>query len=264
MRTRTILSLALALVMASLARAEATPEARAWLDQLAELIAEKPFRMEYVMGFDGMQGETQFSGDATGDLLQVDSTHLATNIAMTVGGEAMGDATMTIRTHTVCDGEFLWAEMNMVDVGMEQVAKISLAELAALQEQQGGLGLGQSSMYMDPISQIEALVSAFDVELLEVSDGKVQLSLAATEETSAQLGAQLEGVDTASGVLTLEESNAAPVSLKLDIGGQVNMSMRFTSFEQLETADIPEGSFQYAPEPDAQVMDLGEMIRSSM
>jgi len=65
-------------------------------------------------------------------------------------------------------------------------------------------------------------------------------------------------------VLTLEESNAAPVSLKLDIGGQVNMSMRFTSFEQLETADIPEGSFQYAPEPDAQVMDLGEMIRSSM
>ena len=260
MRMRLILTVLMVLGLAPVAHAEATPEAREWLDRLYGLVQEKPFRMDYLVQLEGEQGGQQINAEVEGDLLQSGPLRSVNNLRMQVGGEATGGQVMTIHSRQISDGEILWAETNLVEMGMNQVAKIEIARLAEIQAEASGLELNQSSMYMDPISQIEMLVSAFDVSLLGVADGEVRLSLVPTEETAAQLDEGLEGDATAHGVLTLREDTAAPVSLIVELGPQMTATLSFSNFEFVDEADIPEGTFSYTPEPGVQVLALGQML----
>lgn len=260
MRTRLILTAALVLGLASTAHAEATSEAREWLDRLYGLVQEKPFRMDYLVQLEGEQGGQQINAEVKGDLLQSGPLHSVNNLEMQISGAATDGQVMTIHSRQVSDGEILWAETNLVEMGMNQVAKIEITRLAEIQAEASGLELNQSSMYMDPISQIEMLVSAFDVSVLGVADGEVRLSLVPTEETAAQLEEGLEGGATAHGVLTLREDTAAPVSLVVELGPRMTASLSFSDFEFVDEASIPEGTFSYTPEPGVQVMDLGQLL----
>lgn len=264
MKTRLILTLALVLGFTSMARAEATPDARKWLDRLYGLVQEAPFRMDYLIRIDGMQGEQSINAEVKGDLLQNGPTRSVNSLEMQVGGAATGGQTMTVNSRQISDGEVLWAETNLVEMGMTQVAKIDLATLAEIQGEASGLELNQSSMYMDPISQIEMLVSAFDVSVLGVEDGEVRMSLVPTEETAAQIEQEYPGGAAATGLLTLRESDAAPVSLTVSLGEGMKASLDFSNFEILSEADLPEDAFTYTPEPGVQVMDLAPLLKAGM
>lgn len=264
MRFRLLVAVALVAGATSLARAEATPDARAYLDKLYGLVQESPFRMDYSIRIDGMQGDQEINAEIAGDLLQDGPTHAVNTLKMQVGGAATGGQTMTVHSRQISDGETLWAETNLVEMGMTQVAKIDLATLAEIQGEVSGLELNQSSMYMDPISQLETMISAFDVSVDGTSDGVVRLKLVPTEQTAAQLADEYDTGGSVSGVLTLREDDGVPVSVDVDLGTGMSASLTFTNFEKLSEADLPEDAFTYTPEPGVQVMDLAPLLRSGM
>ena len=70
--------------------------------------------------------------------------------------------------------------------------------------------------------------------------------------------------DEISGVLKLRETDAAPVSAHVKMAGEMDVVIEFTTFETIDAADIPEGTFTYTPEPGAQVVDLAPLLRAGM
>lgn len=264
MKTRLLLTFALLLALSPTAHAGASDDARVWLDRLYGLVEESPFRLDYHIRIDAQQGGQAINAEVKGDLLQNGPTHSVNNLEMQVGGAATGGQTMNVHSRQVADGEVLWAETNLVEMGMNQVAKIDLATLAEIQNEASGLELNQSSMYMDPMSQIEQLVSAFDVSVLGVADGEVRLSLVPTEETATTIEQQYPGGATATGVLTLREADAAPVALVVELGDEMRATLEFSNFEKIAEADLPEDAFSYTPDPGVQVMDLAPLLKAGM
>jgi hypothetical protein len=182
---------------------------------------------------------------------------------MAMKSPAMGETAMEVNSRQVSDGTTVWAETFVSAMGITQVGKIALADLRALEEESSGVGLGQSSLYMGPMSMLDGLIEAFDVKVIEVVEGTVSLSMTPTAETTAEMAE--EGITgEVTGVLKLREQDAAPVSAHVQMGGEMDVVIEFTAFEKIDAADIPEGTFTYVPEPGAQVVDLAPLLRAGM
>lgn len=244
--------------------AEASPEATKWLDRVRDTVNHQPFRVDYTFELSGSIEGQPMSANAKGNLLQggpgLSINELDMQAAMGAGGADM----MSMHSRQVSDGTMLWAETYIENMGLTQVGKVELAVLREVAAKNSGLELDQSMMFMDPISQIETLVKAFDVEVEEGDAGTVNLLLSPTKATLAQLGTDgADGVEM-SGVLVLEKKHALPVSMDVALGKELTIRMDFSSFEILEAQDIPKGTFTYTPEAGVQVVDMAPMFKAGM
>jgi len=261
MKLRMILTLAFVMTWTAGAHAAADEAATKWLEKLFGLVDDHAIRAEYVVTATGEQEGMAIEAKMTGQLLQANGTLYTNNIDMEIKSPAMGDQAMAVTSRQVSDGTTLWAETYVSAMGITQVGKISLAELAELQGQ-GGMQMGQSTMFMSPMAMLESIVEAFDVTVLEIAEGTVSLSMRPTAETAAII--EKEGGQTdVNGVLRLREKDASPVSAKVRSSG-FDVLISFDVFETVAKSDIPEGTFTYTPEPGAMVVDLAPMLRSGM
>jgi outer membrane lipoprotein-sorting protein len=262
MKLRIALILAVVLASAGTAQAAADEQATKWLERVFGLVQDKAFQTDYSVQVSGETQGVLVDAKLQGELLQSGAKHYTNALQMEVKMPAMGETPMEVTSNQVSDGEILWTETYVSAMGITQVAKISLSELEEILADQQGLEVGQSSMYMDPMSQLEMLVDAFDVSVLKIAEGEVSLALSATEETRAQF-AELEDPEI-SGVLVVREEDAVPVSINVAIGTSMTVDMRFEGFELMAPEDVPGDAFVYTPEPGVQVMDLGQMLRAGM
>ena len=264
MRLRTILILATMLGLSATAHAEATPEAAQWLQRLHDLVQDQAFRMDYTIHMTGEQGGQSIVVEIKGNVLQDGPTHSINSIEMEVGGAATGGEAMAVTSRQISDGTALWAETHLVSMGITQVGKIDLATLAEIQAAGSGLELNQSSMYMDPISQIEMLVSAFDVTVEDSTGETVRLVLVPTRETVAELESEIPEAGDASGILVLDAANATPVTMDISLGATMDIAIAFSNFETIDREDIPDGTFEYAPEEGTVVTDMAPLLKAGM
>lgn len=254
-----------ALLLASApAFAEASPEAAEWLDRVHQLVEGKAFRLDYTFSLNGNIEGQAISADAQGNFLQ-GGPRLSVNELELEAAAGPGSAEkMSIHSRQVADGKVLWAETNMVSMGMTQVGKVDLEVLEEIAAARSGLQLGQSMMFMDPVSQMESLITAFDVVAADGEAGTVNLILTPTAETLAQLGSEVQEPGEMHGVLVLKEEGAVPVSLDVTLGSQLEIRMKFSNFEVLDPADLPEGTFSYTPAEGQNVMDMAPMLKAGM
>ncbi len=264
MKLRLILTLLLMLGLSAAAHAEATPEAAKWLQQLHDLVENQAFRMDYTIHMTGEQGGQSIVAEIKGNVLQDGPTHSINYLEMEVGGAAAGGESMVVISRQVSDGTVLWAETHLVSLGITQVGKIELATLAEIQAAGSALELNQSSMYMDPISQIEMLVSAFDVTVEESGGETVRLILVPTAETAAQIEARMPEGGSASGALVLDAKSAIPVSMEISLGSTMDIEIAFSNFETIDREDIPEGTFDYTPAEGTTVTDMAPLLKAGM
>jgi outer membrane lipoprotein-sorting protein len=250
--------------LSSTAHAEATPEAAQWLQRLHDLVQDQAFRMDYTIHMTGEQGGQTIVVEIKGDVLQDGPTRSINSMEMEVGGEATGGEAMAVTSRQISDGTVLWAETHLVSMGITQVGKIDLATLAEIQAASSGLELNQSSMYMDPISQIEMLVSAFDVTVEDSTGETVNLILVPTEETIAELESELPEAGNASGTLVLNAANATPVTMDIMLGDAMEIAIAFANFEVVDRGDIPDGTFDYTPEEGTAVTDMAPLLKAGI
>jgi outer membrane lipoprotein-sorting protein len=258
------LILTLILGLSGTAHAEATPEAAQWLQQLHDLVANQAFRMDYTIHMTGEQGGQSIVAEIKGDVMQDGPAHAINNLEMEVGSAGADGQSMVVNSRQISDGTVLWAETHLVSMGITQVGKIDLATLAEIQAAGSGLELNQSSMYMDPISQIEMLVSAFDVTVEDSAGETVRLILAPTEETVARMETEMPDGGSAAGTLVLDAVSAVPVSMEISLGTAMNIQIAFSNFETIDREDIPEGTFSYTPEAGTAVTDMAPLLKAGM
>ena len=265
MKLRLTLILALMLGLSASAHSEATPEAEQWLQRLHDLVQDQPFRLDYTIQMTGEQGGQPIVVGIKGNVLQDGPTHSINSIEMEVGGAAAGGGEpMAVTSRQISDGITLWAETHLVSMGITQVGKIDLATLAEIQAAGSGLELNQSSMYMDPISQIEMLVSAFDVTVEDSAGETVRLILVPTEETAAEIADKMPEGGSAAGALVLDAASAIPVSMEISLGASMEIVIAFANFEALDREDIPEGTFEYTPAEGTTVTDMAPLLKAGM
>jgi outer membrane lipoprotein-sorting protein len=238
MKLRIALILAVVLASAGTAQAAADEQATKWLERVFGLVQDNAFQTDYSVQVSGETQGVLVDAKLQGELLQSGAKHYTNALQMEVKMPAMGETPMEVTSNQVSDGEILWTETYVSAMGITQVAKISLSELEEILADQQGLEVGQSSMYMDPMSQLEMLVDAFDVSVLKIAEGEV--------------------------VLVVREEDAVPVSINVAIGTSMTVDMRFEGFELMAPEDVPGDAFVYTPEPGVQVMDLGQMLRAGM
>ena len=265
MKLRVTLFLALMLGLSATVHAEATPDAAQWLQRLHDLVQDQAFRMDYTIHMTGEQGGQAIVVEIKGNVLQDGPTHSINSMEMEVGGVATGGGEpMAVTSRQISDGTVLWAETHLVSMGITQVGKIDLATLAEIQAAGSGLELNQSSMYMDPISQIEMLVSAFDVSVEDAAGETVRLILVPTEETAAQIADKMPEGGSAAGALVLDAASATPVSMEISLGASMEIEIAFSNFETIDREDIPEGTFDYTPAEGTTVTDMAPLLKAGM
>ena len=264
MKLRLFLILILTTGLCASAHAEATPAAAEWLQKLHDLVENQAFRMDYAIHMSGEQGGQSIMVEITGNVLQDGPTHSINSLEMEIAGATPDGESMAVNSRQISDGTILWAETNIVSLGMTQIGKIDLATLAEIQAAGSGLELNQASMYMDPISQIEMLVSAFNVTVDESSGETVRLVLVPTAETAARIEEEMPDGSSAIGTLVLDATTAIPVSMEINMGPTMNIEIEFSNFEAIDPADIPEGTFSYTPADPAAVTDMGPLLKSGM
>lgn len=263
MKLRMILILALALGTFGQAHAAADEAAQIWLEKLFGLVDSQGVRAEYVVTAKGMEDGMAIEATMRGELLQASESLYTNSIEMEIKAPAMGDQPMAVTSRQICDGTTVWAETFVSAMGITQVGKIALSDLQKIQAAKGELELGQSTLFMSPMSMLESLVEAFDITVLEIAGGKVSLSLTPTEEAVAKLGAD-GGLDQTSGILELREADATPIAAHVSMSSEMDVVISFQVFETIVVGDIPEGTFSYTPEPGAQIIDLAPLLKSGM
>jgi len=264
MKLRIILILTLMLGLSATAHAEATPAAAQWLQRLHDLVENQAFRMDYIIHMTGEQGGQSVAVEIKGNVLQDGPTHAINSLEMEVGGAVTGGETMVVNSRQISDGTVLWAETHLVSMGITQVGRIDLATLAEIQAAGSGLELNQSSMYMDPISQIEMLVSAFDVTVEDSAGETVRLILLPTKETSARIETEMPEGSSAAGALVLDAASAIPVSMEISLGATMDIEIAFSNFEALDREDIPDGTFDYTPAEGTVVTDMAPLLKAGI
>lgn len=232
---------------------EATPDAKKWLDTMAALYDKAPLSADFELTLGAASG-LPVSGTAHGTLILKDRKHQRVEMKMAMGGGGGGGQSLQIELLTVSDGTSSWTEMNMG--GGKQVIKFSLDD-AEKMSAGGGMGMGMSAM--DPISQIEHLTKAMDVELVTVAGGEVTLSAKMTEEAKASLGNSPVPVDSDL-TIVLDEKTGHP--LRMTFGGveQPMMKLETTRFEFVDESELPAGAFSYTPPEGVQVMDGSQLM----
>ena len=265
MKLRMILTLALLLGTFASAHATADEDAAKWMEKMFGLMADNAVQTDFAVIVDAeIQGQS-LKADVKGELIHADTNHYVNSLEMQMVMPGMGTEPMTMTSRQVADGETMWAETHLASLGMTQIGKISLAELDAMMKEQSGLELGESALYMDPMSQLESIVEAFDVSVIEIAGGLVSLSLAPTAETMESLAAQMEGQSLdIQGTLILREEDAVPVSATVRIDPKSQIEISFENFSLLVRDDIPKDTFLYTPPEGAQVVDMAPLLRAGM
>ena len=266
MKLRMILTLALLLGTFASAHAAADEDAAKWMEKMFGLMADNAVQTDFAVIVDAeVQGQS-LKADVKGELIHADTNHYVNSLEMQMVMPGMGTEPMTMTSRQVADGETMWAETHLASLGMTQIGKISLAELDAMMKEQSGLELGESALYMDPLSQLETILDAFDVSVIEISEGVVSLALAPTDETLKSMQTAESALDSldVSGVLRLREEDAVPVSATITLDANSQIEMSFENFSLLVREDIPEDTFVYTPPEGAQVVDMGPLMRAGM
>ncbi|RKZ06163.1 hypothetical protein DRQ53_00475 [bacterium] len=264
MKVRIILLLLMLTGLAVQASAEASPEAREWLDRLDALYAGAAFQVDYTLELRvEAQGQT-ISANAKGNLLQGGPRLSINELEMQAAAGPGGAEMMSVHSRQISDGTTLWAETNMVNMGITQIGTIDLDVLDEFAASSSGIELNQSMMFTDPFAQIDMLIEAFDVVVADGEAGTVNLIMTPTAETTAGFGSDLPEGSEMTGLLVLTREQAVPVSLDVALGSMMQIRMQFTDFELLDRDEIPEGTFTYTPEPGATVTDLTPMLKAGM
>lgn len=237
------------------ALAESSPDAVKWLEKMAGTFEKAPLRF----GFDAdsqveQMGQTM-DMNMTGKMTYADPRHVRMDLDMKISAPGMPQA-IDMSMFSVSDGTYMWMEMENPMMGGIQAMKIDLDKAGQL-NQAGGMG---NPAEMDPVSQIQDLVTKYDIEVVEVSGGKVTLKGVMTEAAKQELqasGGQAEGAEHL--VLVLDESNAFPVEMRVG-SPQPTVTMRFTEVEFVDKDSLDPALFSYTPPEGVQVMDLGAMV----
>ena len=266
MKLRMFLTLVLALGSVAGAHAAADEDAAKWMEKLFGLVSNNAIQTEFTVTVNAQVQGQPLTADVSGDLIHADPRHYVNSLQMEMMMPGMGDAPMTMTSRQVADGETMWAETHITSLGMTQVGKISLAEMEELFAGQKGFEIGESALYMDPLSQLETILDAFDVSVIEIAEGLVSLALAPTEETMKSMLAAEGTPDSLeiSGVLRLREEDAVPVSATITLDANSQIEMSFENFSLLVREDIPEDTFLYTPPEGAQVVDMAPLMRAGM
>jgi hypothetical protein len=233
--------------------AASTPEAAEWLDKMAAS-AGGAFRTKYRGTME--QSAMGLAMRIEGDLVQIDPTHVRSELTMHMGGGESSPA-LQVSVLTVADGKHAWTETELL--GGKQVVKASLDDLADLAKEDARLRHVQSS---DPLGQIRQMAETFDFVVRGRDEGKVTLSAKLTAEGLAELGQELpeETAQALSEVtLVVHEKTGFPASIA--VGGETPfLTMHFDEFEVVDPAKVPPETFAYTPPEGAPVMDIGATL----
>lgn len=265
MKLRMILTSLLVLGSFASAHAAADEDAAKWMEKLFGLIADNAIQTEFTVVVAAEAEGQQINATVKGDLIHADPKHYVNALQMEMLMPAMGDTPMSMTSRQVADGETMWAETHIASLGMTQIGRISLAEMEELFAAQNGLEVGESALYMDPVSQLETLVEHFDIAVIEIADGLVTLSMAPTDEAMKGLAEEMDGKDLdIEGTMILREEDAVPVSATVRLDANSRIDMSFENFSLLVRDDIPEETFTYTPPEGAEVVDMGPLLRAGM
>jgi outer membrane lipoprotein-sorting protein len=243
----------LAVLPASQVLGEATPEAQKWLDKLAKVHDDGPFKVHYSSTMQAAQMGQSITIEMDGDITQGGERHQRMTMKGAMKMPGM-ETPMEMNILAVSDGDTVWTEIHHPMMG-KQVMKIGIDAAAELSQTSGFTGTG-----VDPIGQIRQMTEAFDLDVAGQADGVVTLVATMTEETREKLGSAMPALgDDMQLELMLDEKTGFPSGMKLGGEGAPLVSMTFSDFERLDPEGMDKDLFVYTPPEGATVTDLGAM-----
>lgn len=249
----------LALGLTTAVLAEATPEAKQWLEKMAQMESDKAFSMDFVTEMQMTQGDQTMSMTGNGTMLKLDATHLTGSVEMTMSGiPGMGD--MSMKMKMVADGTHYWMDMDNPMSG-RMVGKMTLEQFQQMQES-GQAGMGGGPQPFDPMDQVKELQRLFDLSVDGVSDGRVTLRGLLNQEALGEIsqGQQFDAMGVNAMVMVLDEETALPQEMRIETAAGPLMTMRFENVKVMDPAAVDKDKFNFTPPEGVQVMDLGAMM----
>lgn len=254
------LAVLVTLLAAASVQAEATPDARAWLEKMVSFYDRGPFSVSYSADMRVAQEGQTMSMDMQGQLTHTDPKHMRMDISMDMLMPGAGDGPLQMKMLVVIDGETVWVDMDNPMMGGRRVMKMSYEQA----EQSGG-NMGLTNLKnMDPVSQMKEMMDKFDFQVVREEGGEVILSAPIDPDALArmgQMGQMIHGQSTEGWemVLVLDAEDAVPKEVRMGPTDEPMMTMRFSDWEFYGAAGAPAGTFDYTPPEGVQVMDLGAM-----
>lgn len=239
--------------------AESTPEARQWLEKMAAVHEKGPFSVNYSADMTIAQGGQTMDAQMSGRLTQADKRHVRMQMTISMNVPGM-DQQMEMQMLGVADGEFMWMEMNNPMLGGKQVMKFPLDKMEEMAQLKSGAGMGAGFGNLDPMKQVEEMARMFDMDVVDVSEGRVTLSANMTDEAKAKLGGMVpagDAGDLSRFIIVLDEKTGFPTQTRVG-GDEPVMVMNFTDLEFHDS--VEPGTFSYAPPDGVQVIDMGRML----
>jgi outer membrane lipoprotein-sorting protein len=235
--------------------ADLTPEAREWLEKMADL-EQSPFEMDYSAKAEIEAMGTTMTINVDGHYVQSDERHMRMTLNMLMAGNEGSTEMSALR---VADGSTMWTEVNNPMLGGKQIMKIGLDRMDQMAAANPRMGLAGQWSGMDPVDQIRQLAEQFDFDVIGSDADIVTLSAKMTPEGLPQLGIPPETASQMTIVMVIDKGTGFPKEAQ--VGGEKPLvTMTFTDFKQLDRSTIEPGSFSYSPPEGVRVMDLGVML----
>ncbi len=227
--------------------------------KMVDLTGKGPYSVDLNAKMNVNQMGASMKMTMSGNMLIADPTHLRSNITASMqmpGNNPDMPTEMDMAMKQVFDGEVMWMEVEMKQMGMKQVMKMSL-EAMKKQAEKAGLNMPGGGL-MDPATMIQNLEKFLDMKIDKEADGKVYLKAEIKEEASKKLG--LAGTGMGNFNMVIDKNDFFPMKVEMYMNDEPMMVMDMTNYKRVNKADIPEGSFSYTPPEGVQVMDLDAMM----
>lgn len=238
------------------------PKVKKILQKMVEVTQKGPYSIDLnaEMKINQMGASMKMTMD--GNMLIADPTHIRSTINATMQmpqGNPDMPSEMDVAMKQIFDGQIMWMEVEMKQMGVTQVMKMSL-EAMKKQAESMGVNLPGGGL-MDPATMIQNMEKIMDLEFVRQKDGKVFLRAEIKGKILAKMGGGGTGIGAFE--MVIDQKNIFPMELRMMMGEEPFMNMKMSNYKLVDKGSIPADTFTYTPAEGATIMDLDAMMSGS-